>query len=278
MDLSSLSAIEGAESVTLKWFLPDFESTGTTASQLRIDDLQITATLNANPGPLTNTSVINITKTSNNQPDGYTYPIAIEVPSGIGSPMPVAILLHGRGGNGNGAINQFRNTLDNHILVAPTGYQNSWNITDEPSDLPDIAFLRDLLTEIKTFSNVDSTRIRVVGTSNGSGMTNRVFVEIDDPGIDIICPIVSQMHQGNYRNGLFYAPSNEQNTAGLLEQAKDTILLKFHPKEENSCYHKYQRCKHSVRGWIQVWIRFHSFSTLGLCNGEKSGVYRISAF
>ena len=220
MDLSSLSAIEGAESVTLKWFLPDFESTGTTASQLRIDDLQITATLNANPGPLTNTSVINITKTSNNQPDGYTYPIAIEVPSGIGSPMPVAILLHGRGGNGNGAINQFRNTLDNHILVAPTGYQNSWNITDEPSDLPDIAFLRDLLTEIKTFSNVDSTRIRVVGTSNGSGMTNRVFVEIDDPGIDIICPIVSQMHQGNYRNGLFYAPSNEQNTGWSFGASK----------------------------------------------------------
>ena len=60
----------------------------------------------------------------------------------------------------------------------------------------------------------------MVGTSNGSGMTNRAFVEIDDPGIDIFCPIVSQMHQGNYRNGLFYYPSNEQNTGGAFGQNK----------------------------------------------------------
>ena len=217
MNLSALSAIEGQTSVTLRWNLPDFEPTGSTVSQLRIDDLQISAS----PIPaLTNSTVIGITKTSNAQPGGYTYPVAIEVPAGLSPPIPVAILLHGRGGNGNGSINQFRNTLDNHILVAPTGYQNSWNITDEPSDLPDIEFIGELITQIKSFSNVDSTKIRMVGTSNGSGMTNRAFVEIDDPGIDIFCPIVSQMHQGNYRNGLFYYPSNEQNTGGAFGQNK----------------------------------------------------------
>ncbi|MFL2927936.1 MAG: sulfatase-like hydrolase/transferase [Opitutales bacterium] len=226
MDLSSLSAIEGAPSVILKWTLPDFESTGSTTTQLRIDDLQITATDVPPVGALTNSTVIAITKTSNAQPSGYTYPLAIEVPSGISSTMPVAILLHGRGGNGNGMISQFRNTLDNHILIAPTGYQNSWNITEEPSDLPDIAFLRDLITQVKTYPNVDVNRIRFVGTSNGSGMTNRVFVEIDDPGIDILCPIVSQMHTGNYRNGKFYYPINEQNTGAAHGANKGYDTLK----------------------------------------------------
>ena len=213
MDLTSLSSIEGESSVTLRWKLPDFESTGSNVSQLRIDDLEITASIIP---ALTNSTFISITKTSNAQPEGYTYPVAIEVPSSLSSRMPVAILLHGRGGNGNGAINQFRSILDNHILIAPSGYEKSWNITDEPSDLPDIAFIRELISQIKSFSNVDSTRIRILGTSNGSGMTNRAFVEIDDPGIDILCPIVSQMHQGNYRDGTFYYPSNEQNTGGAF--------------------------------------------------------------
>ena len=103
----------------------------------------------------------------------------------------------------------------------------TWNITDEPSDLPDIEFIGELITQIKSFSNVDSTKIRMVGTSNGSGMTNRAFVEIDDPGIDIFCPIVSQMHQGNYRNGLFYYPSNEQNTGGAFGQNKGYDTASF---------------------------------------------------
>ena len=216
MDLSSLSEIEATENLTLKWSLPNFEST-TENTQLRIDDLEITASVIP---PLTNSTVIEITKTSNAQPNGYTYPVAIEVPTGISTPMPVAIVLHGRGGTGQGSINQFRNTLDNHILVAPSGYLKCWNITEEPSDLPDIEFLGELITQIKTYPNVDATKIRIVGTSNGAGMANRVFVEIDDPGIDIICPIVSQLHTGNYRNGNFYYPSNEQNTGAAFGESK----------------------------------------------------------
>ncbi|HAU60324.1 MAG TPA: hypothetical protein DCW45_08170, partial [Opitutae bacterium] len=163
MDLSSLSEIEATESLVLKWSLPDFESTAEN-TQLRIDDLEITASVIP---PLSNSTVISITKTSNAQPNGYTYPVAIEVPTGISTPMPVAIVLHGRRGTGQGSINQFRNTLDNHILVAPSGYLKCWNITEEPSDLPDIEFLGELITQIKTYPNVDATKIRIVGTSNG---------------------------------------------------------------------------------------------------------------
>ena len=216
MDLSSLSEIEAKESLTLRWSLSNLESTSEN-TQLRIDDLEITASVIP---PLSNSTVISITKSSNAQPNGYTYPVAIEVPTGISTPMPVAIVLHGRGGTGQGSLNQFRNTLDNHILVAPSGYLKCWNITEEPSDLPDIEFLGELITQIKTYPNVDATKIRIVGTSNGAGMANRVFVEIDDPGIDIICPIVSQLHTGNYRNGNFYYPSNEQNTGAAFGEGK----------------------------------------------------------
>lgn len=44
-------------------------------------------------------------------------------------------------------INQFRSTLECHILVAPTGYLNSWNICAETSDAPDVDMINDLITK-----------------------------------------------------------------------------------------------------------------------------------
>ncbi len=89
---------------------------------------------------LTNTTSISITKTWSQQPNGYTYPITISVP--IGTPpeggFPVCILLHGNGGAGSSFISQYINTLQCHILVAPSGYLNSWNICAENSDAPDV--------------------------------------------------------------------------------------------------------------------------------------------
>ena len=59
---------------------------------------------------LTNNTNIAITKTWPQEPSGWTYPIAVDVPN-VPVPQggfPVCIALHGNGGNGNNSLNQFK--------------------------------------------------------------------------------------------------------------------------------------------------------------------------
>jgi hypothetical protein len=122
--------------------------------------------------------------------------------------FPVCILLHGNGGNGPGMINQFLATLSCHILVAPSGYQTSWNICAENSDAPDVEMIQDLVNNLQGYTNVNPNKIRILGSSNGAGLANRIFIENTNPGIDIICAIVSHLNEPQYHSGNFYKPGN----------------------------------------------------------------------
>lgn len=158
---------------------------------------------------LTSSSNIIISKTWSQEPSGYTYPISISVPSGAvpQGGFPVCILLHGNGGNGGGMVPAFSSTLACHILVAPSGYLNSWNISDESSEAPDIEMIEELVDTLQTFTNINPNKIRILGTSNGAALANRVLIENKDTGIDNICAIVSQLSEAQYHNGNFYYPS-----------------------------------------------------------------------
>ncbi|MFT5834930.1 MAG: poly(3-hydroxybutyrate) depolymerase [Cognaticolwellia sp.] len=158
---------------------------------------------------LTSTTNINITKSWSQEPSGYSYPMNIKVPTGDVPPngFPVCILLHGNGGNGGGMINQFMNILECHALVAPTGYLNSWNICAEDSDAPDIEMMDDLVNLLQGYSNIDPNKIRIIGSSNGAGLANNIFIENNNPGIDIVCAIVSHLNEPQYHLGNFYKPS-----------------------------------------------------------------------
>jgi poly(3-hydroxybutyrate) depolymerase len=159
---------------------------------------------------LTSSTSISIKKTWSQQPNGYTYPMNIFVPTGAvpQGGFPVCILLHGNGGNGLGMVNQFLSTLSCHILVAPSGYQNSWNICAENSDAPDVEMIQDLVNNLQGYTNVNPNKIRILGSSNGAGLANRVFIENTNPGIDIICAIVSHLNEPQYHSGNFYKPGN----------------------------------------------------------------------
>jgi len=159
---------------------------------------------------LSNGSTINITKTWSQQPTGYTYPMEISVPSGAvpEDGFPVCILLHGHGGNGGGAIAQFGNLLNCHVLVAPSGYANSWNIADEASEAPDVEMVSDLIVALQAYNNINPNKIRILGYSNGAALANRVFIENTNTGVDIICAIVSQLSEAQYHNGSFHYPSS----------------------------------------------------------------------
>ena len=125
------------------------------------------------------------------------------------------ICLHGNGGNGSTINDPIYATLGDHIRVGPYGSGNSWNIVDESSIAPDIEYLRNLIKLLKTFTNVDSTRIRISGISNGAALACRAFVEIDDPAVDLIIPIVSQFHLNEVNNlTQFYMPTDHLDTNG----------------------------------------------------------------
>lgn len=162
---------------------------------------------------LTTTTNINITKSWSQEPNGYTYPMHIKVPTGTApaNGFPVCIILHGNGGNGAGSINQFGNVLECHALVAPTGYLNSWNICSEASDAPDIEMINELVNLLQGYSNIDPNRIRIIGSSNGAGLANNIFIANSNTGIDIVCAIVSHLNEPQYHLGDFYHPSSSDD-------------------------------------------------------------------
>ena len=142
----------------------------------------------------------------------FNYDVAVRVPNTKAEQSPVCILLHGNGGNGSGILNDFSDVIPNHILVSPTGYGASWNISEENSNGPDVDVVKQLIANLKTFPNVDTTKIRILGVSNGGALAVRCLVEIDDPSVDIICNIISQTHDEQYRGGNWYYPSNHEQT------------------------------------------------------------------
>jgi len=178
----------------------------------------------ANCETLSNKTKISIMQKWEQAPNGYVYPIDIIVPENSLEKMPVAILLHGAGGEGQNILDEFEGMALNHILIAPTGFQGFWNIANEPSDAPDTKFIAELVRVLKNFTNIDKNRIRIIGASNGSALANRIMIEVDDPGIDIIVSFISQMTNGQYHNGNFYYPSN--GTGGNREfEGYDTIKI-----------------------------------------------------
>ncbi len=156
---------------------------------------------------LSNNTDISITKSWSQEPAGWTYPMAISVPDGPApnGGWPVCILLHGFGSSGQGFVGQFRQLLDCHVLVGPTGYQNSWNICSEPSEAPDVEMVGDLISKLQTYDNINQNRIQILGVSNGSALANSVLIENDNPGLTSVVSVVSQLSEFQFRDGTFYS-------------------------------------------------------------------------
>ena len=162
---------------------------------------------------LTSLTEIIIEKTWAQQPNGYVYPIDIKVPESI-EPIegfPICVLLHSNGSNGRRIINQFSSVLDDHILIAPTGYLNSWNICDERSNAPDLEMVDELVNTLSNYSNINLNKIRILGSSNGAGLANNIFIQNENPNIDIICAVVSHLNIPQYHDNNFYKYSTVTN-------------------------------------------------------------------
>lgn len=154
-------------------------------------------------------TAITITKSWSQEPGGWTYPMAIRIPDGDvpAGGFPTCILLHGNGGNGPGMLPGFGKLLDDHVLVAPSGYQSSWNICRENSKAPDVEMMADLIDRLGEFDNLNERAIRILGVSNGASLANRVFIEDDDESVDAVCAVVSQLSDAMARGGNYYRPT-----------------------------------------------------------------------
>ena len=172
--------------------------------------------LNFNDKPenkLNSLTEIIIEKTWAQQPNGYFYPIEIKVPESV-EPIegfPICVLLHSNGSNGRRIINQFSSVLNDHILIAPTGYLNSWNICDERSNAPDLEMVDELVNTLSNYSNINLNKIRILGSSNGAGLANNIFIQNENPNIDIICAVVSHLNIPQYHDNNFYKYSTVTN-------------------------------------------------------------------
>ncbi len=162
-------------------------------------------------------TTLSLTQTWLQEPNGFSRTAVVRVPSGVG-PHPVVILLHGNGGSGN-AASTFVTALDpyvnNAIRVAPNGYlfgaAQSWNVDGETSKAPDVAFLRDLIALLKTYDNVDAGKISIFGISNGSGLTNRLLIELDGAAFQNAGCQVSQMLTKMYHDNAFWFNATGNN-------------------------------------------------------------------
>lgn len=160
-------------------------------------------------GNLANTT-LSITQTWTQQTSGYARTAVVEVPTGAG-PHPVIILLHGNGGTGAGTIGALGTSANTAIRVAPDGYLTSWNVDGEASKAPDVAFIRDLISLLKTYDNVDAGKISIFGNSNGSAMTNRLLIELDGAAFQNAGCQVSQMLAKMYHDGNFWFNATGSN-------------------------------------------------------------------
>jgi len=140
-------------------------------------------------------------------------PITIHVPASYdpGTPAPLAILLHGYGGNGNmqwffgfATVSEAAGI----IYAEPDGTTDLsgnqfWNATDacchfDDTTVGDSGYLRSLVEAIQADYNIDGRRIYFAGLSNGGFMSYRMACD----HADLIAGIVS------VAGATFYDPAN----------------------------------------------------------------------
>jgi len=123
---------------------------------------------------------------------------SVQIPSdyNTNTRYPLVILLHGFGANGiiQSVYMGLDQTVDTkqYVLVTPDGTLNSedrrfWNATpaccafsEEEKTIDDVAYIRGLIEEAADTYSVDTSRIGVIGHSNGGFMALRLACEASD--------------------------------------------------------------------------------------------------
>lgn len=140
--------------------------------------------------------------------DGQTRSYKVHIPTGYDAnkATPLVFILHGGMGSGGQilAATEFAKKADakNFIVVAPDGVDNNWNDgrgttvqgNTDVVNSDDVAFISNLIEELKTIYSIDEDRIYTTGVSNGSMMSQRLACEL--PGVFAAVGAVSGPFRG----------------------------------------------------------------------------------
>ena len=145
------------------------------------------------------------------EPQGFERPYTVRLPDQTADRWPIVILLHGNGGEGARMIGNWPSLLPGWLVIAPQGYERSWNISTERSKAPDVTFIKEVLADVgRRYPQADGSRVSLIGSSNGAGMVFRLLIELDESvAIENAVALVSSMTTGQYREGRFWARVDE---------------------------------------------------------------------
>merc|ERR1719370_948793 len=99
-----------------------------------------------NPGSDGGTFEITIVQSWSQETD-YARVTQVQVPpTSAGQKVPMVIDLHGNGGQGN--LRRLSYLADGAVIVAPSGYERSWNVNNEGSKADDVSFILELISRV----------------------------------------------------------------------------------------------------------------------------------
>jgi len=197
-----------------------------------------------NPGGSARDLTLEIDQTWSQEPAGYTRTAKVAIPAtSAGQKVPVVFHLHGNGGQGN--TRPFGKFLgDDCIIVAPDGYERSWNVYAEKSKADDVQFILDLIAKIGAeIPEADMDNVNIAGTSNGAALTYQILINTGaDRPFKRAFPMVSSLIGPQYHDDQFWKFSesadagdpNNFNVAMVPTFADDFEYAHFHGTEDGA--------------------------------------------
>lgn len=149
--------------------------------------------------------------------------VIIQTPSVIdyNKNYPMVFAFHGRGGTNSSWVNKLKSFTDKgeFIGIYPQGFLKSWNLGAEASKANDTEFVNLIVDELKKYNNLNFDKIYGIGTSNGSGLINKVAIETNH--FKAIAPIVSQLNESQ----VFHTQINPVSVYQINGAADSTIPI-----------------------------------------------------
>jgi len=185
-----------------------------------------------NPGSDGGTFEITIVQSWSQETD-YARVTQVQVPpTTAGQKVPMVIDLHGNGGQGN--LRRLSYLADGAVIVAPSGYERSWNVNNEGSKADDVSFILELISKVaEAHPAADANNVNLIGTSNGAAIIYRLLIAtgIDRP-FHRVFPMVSSMISVQWRDGSFWKStdtmSNDYTIQTIPEFSDDFEYYHFH--------------------------------------------------
>merc|ERR1719436_932594 len=191
-----------------------------------------------NPGSDGGTFEITIVQSWSQETD-YARVTQVQVPpTTAGQKVPMVIDLHGNGGQGN--LRRLSYLADGAVIVAPSGYERSWNVNNEGSKADDVSFILELISRVAAeHPAADANNVNLIGTSNGAAIIYRLLIAtgIDRP-FHRVFPMVSSMISVQWRDGSFWKSpdtmTNDYTIQTVPEFSDDFEYYHFHGTDDGT--------------------------------------------